>query len=160
MLILLENTVDTRYIGSAACCDSSLSCRIDDIWICPFCFGHRIDDCFQILDLLFACLCSLIGDLAGHSREHFQNFAQRAHISYLLDLFEQVFHIKRIFLELFGNFHCLLLIHFILRLLNQGEHVAHAQNSRSHTIRMKYFQVVELFAHTDKLDRLSGNRSY
>ena len=49
----------------------------------------------------------------------------------------------------------LLFAHLKLGFLNQGKDITHSKDSRSHTVRIKLFQIGELLAHTDVEDRFS-----
>ena len=44
-----------------------------------------------------------------------------------------------------------------LRVLDQPQHVAHAEDARGHALGMEDFQAVELFGHADELDRRAGH---
>jgi hypothetical protein len=43
----------------------------------------------------------------------------------------------------------------LLRLLDQGKHIAHSQDTRSHPIRMKQFKRIQLLSNAKKLDRFA-----
>ena len=45
-------------------------------------------------------------------------------------------------------------------LLDQAEHVAHAEDARSDTLRVERFERFALLAHTDELDRLAGDGTH
>ena len=56
-----------------------------------------------------------------------------------------------------GQLRNLLLIDLLLRLLDQAEDIAHAEDSRCHAVRVKGLERVGLFAHTHEADRLAGD---
>ena len=51
----------------------------------------------------------------------------------------------------------LLLVEGLLGLFDQREHVAHAENTRSHALRVERLDHIELFAGADELDGLAGD---
>ena len=53
----------------------------------------------------------------------------------------------------------LLFIKFLLSFLNQRQHIAHAENSAGHTVRMKLLKTVQLFADTGEFDGDSSDRA-
>jgi len=61
--------------------------------------------------------------------------------------------VNSFFLELALKFLGFALIVILLGLFDQAQHVTHAENPRSETVRMEHFEGVELLAHTTKQDR-------
>ena len=45
----------------------------------------------------------------------------------------------------------------LFSLLNEAQHIAHAQNSACHPVRVEDLNILQLFAHTGELDGFSGN---
>ena len=85
---------------------------------------------------------------------------QVLHGTHLADLQELIVEIgKREFVgaHLLFELGGLLLVEGLLGLLNQREHVAHAENTRSHTLEVERLDHVELFAGADELDGLAGD---
>ncbi len=54
----------------------------------------------------------------------------------------------------------LLLVLGGLRLLDEGHHIAHAEDPAGHPVRVKDLEVVQLFADADEFDRLAGDRAH
>ena len=57
-------------------------------------------------------------------------------------------------LELLG----LLLVDRLLRLLDEGQHVAHAEDARGHAVGVEELEVLELLADAGQAHRLAGHR--
>ncbi len=51
----------------------------------------------------------------------------------------------------------LLLVELLLRLLDQGEHVAHAEDAAGHAVGMELLERIEMLARADELDRHAGD---
>ena len=64
------------------------------------------------------------------------------------------------FFSFLASLSALSLSRVCLGLLDQAEHVAHAEDARRDTVRMERFQRVGLLAHTDELDRLAGDGTH
>ena len=82
---------------------------------------------------------------------------QRTHLFYLTELLQKIVVIELILQNLLGCRLGFFFVQFALGIFNEGQHVAHAQNTACHSVRMEYFQVVQFFAHTHKLNGLAGN---
>jgi hypothetical protein len=93
---------------------------------------------------------------AGH---HAENLVERPHAAHRLQLIQEVFQSQRLPAHLALEIGGLLLVVDFLRLLDQGQHIAHAENALRHAIRVEGLEVVEAFADTDKLDGLAENRA-
>ena len=72
----------------------------------------------------------------------------------LIEIGEGKFVFPQLLLKLQG----LLLVEVLLRLLNEGEHVAHAQDAAGHAVGVEDLDLVQLFAHAHKLDGFAGDR--
>ena len=107
--------------------------------------------------LLFVQLCAGEG-FCVHARQHAEHILHRAHVLHLLQLVVEIGQRQLAGHHLFGGLSRLLLIKGLLRLLDQREHVAHAEDAGSHAVRVEGFDVAQLFARADELDRLAGDR--
>src|SRR5690606_13484806 len=63
-------------------------------------------------------------------------------------------------LDLLSQLLRLLAVQLALGLFNQGEHIAHSQNTGGDPIRVERFQSIGLFTNTQELDGLAGNMAY
>ena len=63
-------------------------------------------------------------------------------------------------LELFGQLLGIALAHYRFRFFHQGQHIPHAQDPGSHTLRMETLELVQLFAHTHEFDGLAGHSQH
>ena len=87
--------------------------------------------------------------------------AHAAQVLHLLELIAQILKIELgALLDLAGQLFGLGAIDLALDFLDQGQHIAHAENSRRHALRMKRFQASQLFADTGELDRLAGDMAH
>ena len=89
--------------------------------------GHRVDDRLDLPKLLLPLLGLVVADLSCGAGEHIHHARERAHLFELLHLFEHVVEIKGVLLEPLGHLGRLLGVEIGLRLLDEGEHVAHAR---------------------------------
>ena len=70
------------------------------------------------------------------------------------EIVEREVRLAQLLLHLLGFFR----IERGLRLLDEGEHVAHAEDARRHAVRMERLERLELLAHADELDRAARDR--
>src|SRR5581483_11159191 len=155
--ILLEQRVDVLHAGAAAFGDTPPPRAVNDHVIIPLGRGHRIDDGHDAGDLFFVHLDVLEVFERTELRHHAQQVLQRAQLANLLDLIAKIAErelvVDELALHLLGGF----LIDALLHLVDEREHVAHAQNARGHAIREERLQRVHLLADTDELQRLVGD---
>jgi hypothetical protein len=121
--------------------------------------GHRVDDPFDACDRLLLAAC---GQLACGLRELCGQFVdhrrQAAHLAHLADLVLEVIEIEALArLELFGELDGLFFVDAFLRILDQRQHVAHAEDSRSHALRVEGFEAGQFFAYPRVLDRSASD---
>ena len=107
--------------------------------------------------LLFVDLCTGEG-FCVHARQHAEHFLHRAHVFHLLELVVEVGQRQLAGHHLFRGFGGLLLVERFLRLFDQREHVAHAEDAAGHAVGMEGLDIAQLFARADELDRLAGDR--
>src|SRR5690606_36909396 len=161
LLVLLDPPPVVLDLGAGAGSDTALARAADDVGVAPLRGRHRIDDGFHLLELLLGL--GLGGfhlrriDLAHHGQFIHQR-AQPAHATHLLQLVTEVFKIEALaFLQLVRELLGLGLVELLLGLLDQAEHVAHAENARGDPVRMEGLEGVGLLAYAEELDRLAGN---
>ena len=106
--------------------------------------------------LLFVDLCTGEG-FCVHTRQHAEHFLHRAHVFHFLQLIVKIGQRQLAGHHLLGGFGCLLLIEGLLRLFDQRQHIAHAEDAACHTVRVERLDIAELLARADELDRLAGN---
>ena len=92
--------------------------------------------------------------------QHPQDLRHRAHLADLLHLLEEVVEGELAALagQLGGGLGRLLGVEGLLGLLDQGEHVAHAEDARGHPVGVEDVEVGELLAVGGEHDRLAGDR--
>ena len=74
----------------------------------------------------------------------------------LPQLIQQVIHIELIFFQFLCQFSGIFFIDGAFCLFNQRQHIAHPQNTGCHSFRMERFKIIQLFAHADVFNRLTG----
>ena len=107
--------------------------------------------------LLFIDLAG-IEALAQVAGEHGGDLAQITHFLQLFQLIQIIRKGQAVFPQLLLQLFGLLLVILLLRLLNEGKHIAHTQNTGGHTLRVKQLDHVQLFAGAHELDGLARGR--
>ena len=122
------------------------------VGIFPFLLGHRADHRFDPFELGFPLLEHAVIDFV-HARDHFHQPPQGAHAFDQAHLLNEIGEVKGGLLQL--ALHALHIgdLHLLLGLFHQGEHIAHAQDSTGHPLRMEGLEGLHLFAGADELDR-------
>ena len=126
---------------------------IDDVgWVTSFLGRHRIDNAKESVHVVIEISTGEHILHASHAGDHAEYFSKRAEPSCLkehcLKIFEREFSCSQ---ALFLLLH-FILIKFFLRLFNERKHVAHSENSTSHSIGMKILKCVYLLTSPDKFD--------
>ena len=93
------------------------------------------------------------------AREHSNNVLERPHPLDRLKLLEEVFKGELTLLHLGGGPLGAGLVEGFLGLLDQGQHVTHPENARSHSLGVKGLETLQGLPHPDELDRDSGHRT-
>ncbi len=118
---------------------------------------HGIDDPHQPADGALVDLAALRGarEIAGQLVEE---ALDAAHLFHLADLRLEIVEV-----EALAGFDLLrqgtrdLLVHLLVRVLDQGQDIAHAEDPRRHPVRMKNLEPGKLLAHADEFDRRAGD---
>ena len=92
-----------------------------------------------------------------HSGDHSCQLVKSAHIFELRHLFKIIVESEYLLAYPFFKLCRLLLVELRLRLVDKSEHVAHAEDSASHTVGVEGLDLIQLFAHTDILDGFTRN---
>ena len=101
----------------------------------------------RVRAMAFSSTCRLPSCPALTPGQHAQNVLHGAHVLQLIHLLEKVVQRKGIGAELALQLRSLFLIERGLRFLNQGKHVAHAQDAGSHAIRVKQLDIGEFLSY-------------
>lgn len=96
--------------------------------------------------------------LLGVHAQHARYVLHGAHALELLHLLEVVGQREFVLAQLVGHLGGLFLVEVLLRLLYEGEHVAHAEDASGHAVRVEGLYLVELLADAGELDGLAGQR--
>ena len=125
--------------------------------VAAFVGRHRVDDAEQPLHVLFGVdVAHRFGEVA-HAGDQAHDFLQRAELRHLRELLAEVVERELAFAEpllLPGHF---VLVELLLRLFDQREHVALAEDAAGHAVGMEFLERVEMLADADELDRHAGH---
>ena len=94
---------------------------------------------------------------AGHARQHLREVAHRAELLHLPELIEEVFERELPFHHVLGGLLRLLDVELLLRLVDQGQDVAHAEDATGHAVGEERLEVVGLLPRADEVDRAAGD---
>ena len=114
--------------------------------------GHRADHRFDLFELLLALLEHAVINLV-HPRDHFHQAAEGAHALDQAHLLQKIGEVEGGLLQLLLHAGHIGQLHFLLGLLHQGEHIAHAEDAAGHALGVEGLQGLHLFAGADELDR-------
>src|SRR5947209_5686722 len=140
----VDEAVDLLHAHPGPPRDPQPARPVDDLRVLPLRRRHRPDDRGDPVQVPVVDLTDLVLDLA-HPRQHAEQVADRAHPANHHHLLEEVLEG-----ELAGPHHPLghalglVGLERLLGLLDQGEHVTHAEDSRRHPFGMEHVELVEL----------------
>ena len=92
-----------------------------------------------------------------HAGHHLQHLPQRTHLLHRAKLIQEVLQVKGGLAELALHLLGLLDVHNLLRLLDEGEHVAHAEDAGGEPVRVEGLQRVGFLAHAHELHGNAGD---
>ena len=138
---MFEQSVDVLHLQAASGGYPLFPGIIEDFRVVPLVRGHGQDNGLGAGQLLFVHLSALQGFAAG-SGDHGRDVGHTAHILELKQLVVKIcqrqFAGTHFLLQLLGLF----FIETLLGLFNQAQHVAHAQQTGGHAVRVKGFDGV------------------
>src|SRR5918996_1113916 len=123
---LLDDGVDLLGGGAGAAGDARPARAVEDLGVGALARGHGADDRLDPGHLAVVDLHAL--ELAAHAGEHAEDLAERAHLLDLLELVEEVLQGEGGLAQLALHGLGLLAVDHLLGALDQGEHVAHAED--------------------------------
>ena len=94
----------------------------------------------------------------GHAREHLEQVLDRTELPHLPELREEVVQRELALQQLFRRGPSRVGVHGLLRLVDQGQHVAHAQDAPGHAVGVERLEVVGLLARPDEVHRQARHR--
>ena len=154
-LELLEEFVDFLQGGAGAVGDAFAAAAVENIRMLALVGGHGEDDRLDALEGVVGDVDVLDG--LADSRDHRGEVLDVAHLLDLLDLLVEVpegeFVLGELLLELAG----LLLVELLLRLLHEGDDIAHAEDAVGDAVRVEDVERLHLFAGGDELDGLADD---
>ena len=147
LLELLHEAVHLCDIDTRALRNPALTGRIDEIRIRSLLRRHGLDDRLYLIHLLLGIVCIDVTE-PRHTRQQLHDTAEAAELLHLLHLIHEVVVVELATGDLSHGLLRLVLIDVLLRLLDKGKHIAHAEDTARHTIRIELLEVVELLTHT------------
>src|SRR5215212_9235505 len=140
---LLDELVDLLDARAGTARDAQSPRALDQLGPCALLGGHRLDDRLDTVELALIDLEPL-HLLAGEPGQHAQQVCQRAHLADLLELAEEVLERELVAAQLALELLGLLLVVGVLRLLDQAQDVAHAEDPLRHAVGVEALELVEL----------------
>src|SRR5688500_8617524 len=158
LLELVEQLVDRLHRHAGAGGDAALARGLDQLGLAALLRRHRVDDALDALELGLVLQLGRV-DLADQlGRQLVHQRGDAAHLLHLHDLLLEVLEVEALaLLHLLGDALRLLEVDLGVRLLDQREDVAHAEDARRHALGMERLQAVELLRDAGELDRLAGD---
>ena len=83
-----------------------------------------------------------------------------AHLGHLSELGREVIEVELALLHARGERFRFILVDGLGDFLDQGDHIAHAEDARGNALGVERFEFVDLLAHADEFDRLAGDRPH
>ena len=157
----LEEPVQVLHVEAGAGGDAALAAGLEEVGGAALLLGHRVDERDLAAEeaVVEAGLVHLLRHLR-HAGEHAHDALHAAHLLHLLELALQVVHVELTLLEPLHHPLGGLELEGLLRLLDQGDDVAHAEDAPGDAVGVELLQRVELLAEADELDRLAGDRAH
>ena len=152
----MQQRIDLRDGHAGTVGDTGATRTVDNRRIASLRRSHRTDDGFGTVDLPLVELFKFL-TVRGHARNHAEQILHRAELAHLLQLVEEIVKTEGAVGNLHGGLTGLLFIELLLRLLDQGEDIAHVEDAGSHAIRVEDFEILQSFARRSEQDRLAGN---
>src|SRR6266571_4642041 len=150
--VLLEQPVDVLHGRPAAARDALAARAVDELGIVPLGGRHRRDDRVEAAEVVRLVVERDALELLAE-RKHAEDLVERPELAHLTELLAEVVERERVLPELLRELLGLCLVHRLLRLLDERQHVAHAEDARGEPVRMERLERVHLLADTDEGDR-------
>ena len=132
---------------------------IDELRARSFARGHGKDDGLHPAHLLFGVLPAHLRLQRRAAGEHVEHPFQRPHAAQLPDLSEEVVEAELPRAQPALDLGSLLLVDGRLRLFDERQHVAHAQDAGRHALGLEDLEIRRLLAGAREPDRLSGGEA-
>src|SRR5690606_7808780 len=150
LLVVLDQPVDVLHLRAGALGDAAAPAGVEDPRVAALLLGHARDDSLDAGDLLVVDLHARRQELAGPG-DHLQDLAERADLLQLPHLDEHV--LER---EVAEVLHLPVVVRLEgLRLLDQREDVAHAEDAPGDAVGVEGLQPTQLLARAREVDRLA-----
>src|SRR3954451_2921084 len=152
---LLPELFHGLHVRPRAECDPAPPRSVQDRRVAALLRRHRRDDRLQTVEVAIVDLevPELVAD-AGH---HLQQARERAALADLLHLREEGVERELLLADLLRELGGAALVHLLLGLLDERQHVAHAEDPLRHPVGMEALERVELLAGRRVEDRLAGD---
>src|SRR5215213_9005726 len=159
--VLLDELVDLRHARPRAARDASAAPRVEYAVVFALLPRHRVDDGLGALQLMLHLGRLLVVELRHADAaeqlvgQHLHNLRERAHALDLPQLRAEVVERELVLLKFFELRLGLRLIDLRLHLLDEREHVAHAEYALRDAVGVEGFERVVLLADADELHGLT-----
>jgi hypothetical protein len=154
----IEEIVEFGDGDTAAFGDSAAAAGVEDLRVAPFDWGHGADHGFHVPELLFALAHVCLLHRLGATGQHADDVLEGTKLFHLPQLNQEIIKRELAFahflLEPFGVFE----VDCFSGAFDEADDIAHAEDARGHAFGMERFEIVELLADADELDRFSGDR--
>ena len=139
--------------------DTQPAGSVDDLRVGPLGRRHAADDRLHPVELAVVDGGQRVLHLA-RAGQHAQQVADRAHLADRQHLLEEVLERQLAAADLRGGGLGLLGVEVLFGLLDQAEHVAHAEDAAGHPVGMEDVEVLELLAGGREQDRHAGDLAH
>src|SRR5665213_2796917 len=155
---LLDHLVDGLDTGARAACDAEPPRALDQLRAAALLGCHRQDDRLEAVDLALVDLHP--SHLRADPRQHPEQALHRPHTPHRVDLREEVLEVEVARLELLLELLGVVGVELALGLLDQRQHVAHAEDPLGHAVGVEALEGVESLPCGGEQDRLAGDRAH
>src|SRR5262245_1141657 len=145
--VLLQEPVHVLHAGAAAARDPLAAAAVDDVRMASLARCHGRDDGVEAPDVC-RLLVQFLGSRTLHelaeAGNHPEDLVEGPQLLDLPELIAEVLERERVLAQLLDQGLGLLAIDGLLRLFDQREHVAHAEDARGHAVGVERLQRVSL----------------
>src|SRR5215203_570692 len=155
--VLLEQAVDLGHRGAGAHGDALLAAAVQDIRTLALSRRHRVDDRLDALEAALVHAGGVEAAQGAHLRQHLQDRGERPQLLELPELVAQILEGELLADDALGQALRLGLVEAALGLLDERQHVAHADHPRGHALGVEQLEVVRLLADAHEADGHLGD---
>src|SRR6056297_3138053 len=154
LLVVLHQPIHVLHGRARAACDPPPTAGVEQLGAGPLALGHAGDDRLDAADLALVHLRA-VGNQLVRAGDHAEDVRERAHLLELAHLHQHV--LQGEVAEVLEVALVLVLALERLGLLDQREHVAHAEDPAGDAVGAERLEPVETLADAGAVDRLAGD---